>query len=64
MTGVAPTPYNFTAEQRRILGEVYHLILRWRRERLFIPADPFEQNGQAIADPAARQVAFQPVEEV
>lgn len=30
----------FTAEQRQILGNVYQLILSWRRERLIKTATP------------------------
>lgn len=34
MTSPLPTPSSrFTPEQREILGQVYSLILSWRRER-------------------------------
>lgn len=34
MTGQAPYQIVLTPEQRRILGQVYQLILSWRRKRL------------------------------
>ena len=43
MTTPLPTPSSrFTSEQREILGQVYTLILSWRRER-----KKLESNFQA-----------------
>lgn len=33
MTELAPNEFALTPEQRRRLGQVYRLILSWRRER-------------------------------
>jgi hypothetical protein len=50
MTTPLPTPsQRFTPEQREILGQVYTLILRWRRERLNM-----ESNHQAGSPTSSR----------
>ncbi len=44
----------FTAEQRQILGNVYQLILSWRRERLMKAAPPVALTPSNLA-PAERE---------
>ena len=54
MTSQLPQTSPFTAEQRRILGQVYRLILSWRKEKkavtfasIEIEDDRVEENNQA-----------------
>lgn len=44
----------FTAEQRQILGNVYQLILSWRRERLMKTTPQHELASTNVA-PAQRE---------
>ncbi len=64
MSEVAPTTTDFIADQRRILGEVCRLALRWRRERLAVPADQPERTARAISELPAKSVEFRPTEEI
>lgn len=44
----------FTVEQRQILGNVYQLILSWRRERLMKAAHPTAMTSPSLL-PAERE---------
>ena len=41
----APESSPFTPEQQRILGNIYQLILGWRRERLMKATQPTERDA-------------------
>lgn len=45
-----PSPSRFTPEQSEILGQVYTLILSWRRERLRLKNNP-SQTTSDISNP-------------
>ena len=47
-----PTGPVFTAEQRRILGQVYQMILGWRRERLMRTELSIADDGNATTGAA------------
>jgi hypothetical protein len=41
-TMLPPSQPTFTLEQRRILGQVYNLILSWRKEKMNLKPTSFE----------------------
>ena len=55
MTTILPSqPPTFTIEQRRMLGQVYNLILRWRKEKMNLkPAssEPTENQTEETVQP-------------